>query len=106
MAKSTIIKGKNNPLFIDFAFDVPTDPTFGLNGFTTVEVKFGSETYTNVVDPAVVVIVSDTRLQLNLGNTSEEFASYFTINGYNGTYPDGYQLTSKCMGNLEIPKMC
>tara|TARA_R110002167_G_scaffold223999_1_gene429381 strand:- start:243 stop:563 length:321 start_codon:yes stop_codon:yes gene_type:complete len=106
MTQNIIIKGKDNPLVIDFTFNVPVDPTFGLLGFDTLEVKFGEEVYTDQADPTVVQILSDTRLQINLGSTSEEFASYFVMTGYNATYPDGYQLTSKCLGNLEIPRMC
>lgn len=106
MAQNIIVKGKDNPIIIDFTFNVPTDPSFGLTGFDYIEVKFGSETYTSTADPSVVVINSNTQLQLNLGGTAEVYPSYLVINGYNATYPLGYQLTSKCLGNLEIPCMC
>lgn len=106
MSQKFIIKGRDNPVVINFTFDVDGDPSFGLNGFTDIEVIFGSETYTLLLDPTVVVVNSDTQLQLNLGDTSEEFPSYFVITGINATYPDGYVLTSKCLGNLDIPCMC
>lgn len=102
----TIIKGKDNPILLTFTFKVPNNPSFGLTGFSDLEVKFGSETYTLLLNPTIVEVISDTQLQLNLGGTSETFSSYFVINGYNATYPDGYQLTSKCLANLTIPKMC
>lgn len=96
---------QENPIVINFIFEVDTDPTFGLDSFTTLEIKFGEEVYTQA-DTDVVTIVSNTQLSLNLGNTSEMYASYLVINGYNTTYPEGYQLTSKCLGNLDIPHMC
>ena len=106
MPQNIIIKGKDNPIVINFSFVVPTDPTFGLTGFDDIEVVFGAETYTLLLDPTIVVVVSDTQLQLNLGGTSEAFPSYFKITGFNGTYPNGYELTSKCQGNLDIACMC
>lgn len=106
MAQNIIVKNKGNPLVINFTFNVPTDPSFGLNGFDYIEVIFGSETYNSTTDPSVVIINSNTQLQLHLGGTSEAYSSYLVINGYNATYPLGYQLTSKCLSNLEIPRMC
>lgn len=104
--QNTIIKGRDNPVVIEFSFDVPTDPSFGLSNFTDIHVFFGQETYTLLNDPDVVIVNSDTQLQLNLGGTSEIVPSYFTIVGFNNTYLDGYELTSKCQGNLGIPKLC
>lgn len=106
MSQDIIIKGKDNPLVINFTFNVPADPTFGLNGFDDIQVVFGTETYTLLLNPTIVVINSDTQLQLNLGSTAEAYPSYLVITGVNGTYPNGYCLTSKCLSNLNIPRMC
>jgi hypothetical protein len=105
MNHDVIIKGRNNHIFLDFTFDVPTKPDFGLKDFTNIELKFGAEVYNSNTDPEVVVVASDTRLRLSLGATSEEFSSYFVINAYNGTYPEGFQLTSRCLDNLTVPKL-
>lgn len=101
-----IVKGRDNPVVIDFTFQVEGFPNFGLISFTDMEVIFGTETYTLLLDPTIVVVNSNTQLQLNLGDTAEEFPSYLVITGFNVDYPDGYVLTSKCLANLTIPRMC
>lgn len=104
--QDTVIKGKDNPLVINFTFSIPSDPTFGLDTFTEIDVNFGAEDYSLTADPTIVVVNSNTQLQLNLGDTAEPYPSYLTIVGTNATYPDGYELTSKCLGNQVLFKMC
>ena len=103
--ENLIILNRDNPLVMDITFNT-NQVNFSLNDFTEIEVIFGAETYTLSGDPDVIVINSDTQLQLHLGGTSEEYASYLVITGFHPDYPNGYVITSKCKGNLEIPRMC
>ena len=110
MTMNVVIPDKANPIVINFTFSVPSDPSFGLSGFTEINVGWGGITYTLTGNPTVVVVNSDTQLQLNLGSvtTSGDIPTYLVIEGINGTYPVGneYVLTNKCLNNLGIPCIC
>ena len=79
-----------------------------LQTLTDIEVVFGAEIYTLLIDPAVVVVASDTRLELYLQGTAETQSSHFNIRVFNAAHPRplGYAVTSACLGNLERPKIC
>tara|TARA_R110000787_G_scaffold14073_2_gene43715 strand:+ start:40 stop:372 length:333 start_codon:yes stop_codon:yes gene_type:complete len=110
MSLNTVIPNKANPLIINFTFSVPSDPSFGLSGFTEINVSWAGTVYTLTGNPTIVVVNSDTQLQLNLGSvtTSADIPTYLVIEGINATYPvgDEYVLTNKCLNNLSIPCIC
>lgn len=110
MTQKTIYPNRDNPVAIEFSFNVPTDPSFGLNSFDEIFVVFREIEYSSVSDPTIVKVISNTELNLHLGTevTSGDVPTYFTIYGVNGTYPapEGYLLTNKCMGNLSAPCIC
>ena len=110
MLQNIIFPNRDNPVVINFTFNVPTDPTFGLNSFDEIFVQFAGEEYSSVSDPTIVVVSDNTTLELYLGTevTAETIPTYFTIWGTNATYPapEGYLLTNKCYGNLGAPCIC
>tara|TARA_R110000851_G_scaffold295791_1_gene450783 strand:- start:78 stop:410 length:333 start_codon:yes stop_codon:yes gene_type:complete len=110
MALDTVIPNKANPILINFTFDVPSDPSFGLNSFTEINVSWLGVTHTLTVDTTVVVVNSNTQLQLNLGSvtSASDIPTYLVIEGINATYPVGneFVLTNKCLSNLGVPCIC
>ncbi len=110
MALDAVFPQKANPVVVNFSFDVPSDPAFGLQGFNDLKVTWIGVDYTLLLNPEVVVVVSNTQLQLNLGSVTNvgDFATYLHIEGTNDTYPVGneYILSNRCLGNLHIPRIC
>jgi hypothetical protein len=96
---SKILLGKDN--FIPIVF---TD--VDLTAFDRVEAIFGSDARDSVANPASVVVHSATELRLFFGDTTETGGHYWIINGYDTQNPNGYELTSKCLGNLAPSTVC
>lgn len=104
----TIIKGSGNPIVLNLSGVFADDTVFSLQTMTDIEVVFGAETYTLLSDPSVVVVDSDTRLELYLQGTSETQSSHLNIKVFNAAHPRplGYSVTSACLANLARPKIC
>lgn len=99
MSQNTIIKGKNNPVIIEFT-------GVDLTQFTNIQVKYGSDIRTLADNPASVVVNSSTELELNFQDTTETSSQYWCINGFNNANPNGIELTSACLGNLPKSPIC
>lgn len=89
MPQNVIIKGKDNPVVITFAF-TGDFASLGLNTFTSVSVQVGDETYTT--GGPNLSIESNSELRLKIGDVTTLDAGYYlpTIIGYSATYDDGF----------------
>ncbi len=105
MAQDIIIKGRDNQMVVNFTFDVPEIADFNLSNLTDLELTFGSESYKLTTDPAVVYLISENSLGINLSGTSETSAHYLDIVAHHDRFPQGFQLTNRHMSNLTIPKL-
>ncbi len=105
MAQDTIIKGKDNQMVINFSFDIPEIVGFDLSTLADVELTFGSESYKLSTDPAVLYLISENSLGINLSGTSETTSHYLDIVAHHARFPQGFQLTNRHMNNLTIPKL-
>lgn len=98
MSLNKIVKGKDNPVIINFTFggDFEQD---GLNTFTEIVLTIGGETYSTNTTPNNLVIVNNSQLKLIIGDVTSLNAGYYIpeIVGFNTTnYDDGYLLSGKC----------
>ena len=101
-AANFFIKGRDNPVVINFTFA----DGFSLADFDRIEFKIGNETYDSAVDAAAVVYAGS-KLTLSIGDTTALAVGKYTptIIGYSATYDDGYVLTSKAnavLGQMEV----
>lgn len=91
-----IYKGNDNPVVIAFTFtdDYEDD---GLLNFTDILVVVGGESYTLLLTPENVTVVSATELRIKIGDTTSLSAGRYqlTIVGFSDIYDDGYVLTKK-----------
>lgn len=97
--QNTIVRGRDNAVVIEFA-------GVDLTLFNRVEATFGADTRDSVANPGDVVVASATELRLKFGDTAETQANYWEIVGFDGANPDGIELTSKCLGNLDASPVC
>ena len=97
MAQNKIIKGVDNPVIINFRFKGDF-AALGLNTFTSITLDLGNETYTTILNPANLFIVSNTQLRLKIGDaTALAVGTYLPeIVGFNATYNDGYLISGLC----------
>lgn len=104
----TITKAAGNPVALDVNGTFVDGTALSLQSMTDIEVVFGDETYTLLSDPSVVVVASNTRLELYLQGTLETRPSHFNIKVFNAAHPRplGYAVTSACLANLARPKIC
>jgi hypothetical protein len=100
MAQNNIIKGKNNPVSIIFSGVVD------LTLYSDISAAFGSDTRTKISNPTSVVVVSASQLDLFFNDTTETGGNFWTIFGIDGSNPDGFELTSECIGNLPKTYVC
>ena len=91
--QNTVYLGKDNPIVLEFGFEGDFE-TGGLSNFTDIQVTIGGELYTLLLNPASVVVESDTELRILIGTvTSLTEGSYsIEIIGVSATYDDGYNL--------------
>ena len=102
MAANFFIKGRDNPVVINFTF---TD-SFDLDDFDRIVFEIGNETYDSAANAAAVVYAGS-KLTLSIGDTTALAAGKYTpiITGYSANYDDGYVLTSKAnavLGQMEV----
>ena len=96
---SIIVKGRDNYVSIKFS-----DVT--LTSFEKIEAAFNEDKRDSVANPGSVVVFSDTELRLFFGDTTESGGYHWDIVGFDLQNPGGYQLTSKCLGNLPKTTTC
>lgn len=97
--QNTIYKGYDNPVIMEFTFGGDF-AALGLNNFTSIDVKVGTETHSTI--DGKVEIVSATELALKIGDSTALAAGSYQpiVVGYNATYDDGYVLTMKGSAGL------
>jgi hypothetical protein len=107
MAQNVIVKGKDNPVVINFTFTGDFAAS-GLNAFTSVTLAIGGESYNTVSDPDNLSIESATELRLKIGDTTSlDVGNYLPqITGFSATYDDGFLLTGTCKPILPTIKVC
>ena len=92
--QNVVYLGRDNPIIVNFTFtgDFAND---GLSNFTDIQVTIGDETYTLLVNPANVIVSSDTQLRILIGDTTSLSPGGYQIKiiGISAIYDDGYVLT-------------
>lgn len=99
MSQDTIIKGKDNPVVIIFG-------GVDLTSLTDIRVTYGSDSRLKSTDPTSIVVISATELELNFQDTTETVVNYWCIDGIDALNPNGIELTSKCLKNLNRSPIC
>lgn len=104
MAQDEIIKGKDNPVVINFG-------GINLSIVDDISATFGSDTRTLLLNPTSIKAEYDaltdiSTLSLYFGDTVETQSNYWVIFFTDGDNPNGYDLTSKCLGNLTKTGVC
>ena len=104
MAQDEIIKGKDNPVVIEFG---------GINLLLVDDISaaFGNDTRTLLLNPSSFKVEYDalteiSTLSLYFGDTTETQSNYWVIFYTDALNPNGYDLTSKCLGNLTKTGVC
>lgn len=94
MAKNKIIKGRDNPVVLNFIF-YDSFAADGLNNFNKIVVEVGGESYNTEDNPDKVIVNGEFQLALLIGDvTNLESGNYdLTVTGYSSTYDNGYELT-------------
>lgn len=98
MAQNTIIKGKDNPVVINFT-------GVDLTLFTDISVHFGADQRTLLSDPASIIVKSATELELNFQDTAETSANYWCVTGFDALNTSGIELTSRNLDNLPFSRV-
>ncbi len=99
MPQDTIIKGKDNPVVIIFG-------GVDLTLLTDIRVSYGADSRLKSTDPASIVVISATELELNFQDTTETTTQYWCIDGIDALNPNGIELTGKCLKNLNKSPIC
>lgn len=99
-AANFFIKGRDNPVVINFTFA----DGFSLADFDRIEFKIGGETYATDTDPTRLFVDGES-LTVSIGDTTAlAVGRYFPeIIGYSSTYDDGYVLSSRMNPSLTEP---
>ena len=107
MPQNVIVKGKDNPVVMEFSFTGDFEAS-GLNTFTEVKLTIGGEEYSTVANPDNLSIESATELRLKIGDSTElDVGCYLPeIVGFSATYDDGYLLSGKCKAILPTIRVC
>jgi hypothetical protein len=102
--QNLIIKGKDNPVVMQFTFDGEF-AEIGLANFTRITLTIGGETYDSDTQPTLLFTNGNNELRLKVGDTTAlEVGTYIAeIVGFNIIYNDGY-LISGADKNL-LPKI-
>jgi len=66
-----------------------------------IQVQFGSESYSLINDPLIVIVTSATELSLNLSATLEVGKVFSTVTYFDGTSVLGTDITSRELGNSD-----
>lgn len=93
MAQSIVIPNKDNLVVLTFG---GVDLTLA----TDIQILFGSESFTKLLDPTIVIVDSATQLSLDLSSTSEVGRIFVTVTYVDGASVNGTDITSQELGNL------
>ena len=94
MAQNLVIASKDNKVVFVFG-------GIDLTLATNIVVNFGSETYSVINDPLIVVVSSATELSLNLSATAEVGKIFATVTYFDGASVNGTDITSQELGNSD-----
>lgn len=94
MAQNTIYKGRDNPVVIEF---VGVDLTL----LDDISVSIGADNRTLLSNPASVIVLSATELELNFQDTTETGGHVVEIYGIDALNPDGFLFTSAIKDPLD-----
>ena len=92
MSQNLVIPNKDNKVVYVFS---GVDLTLS----TDIQVEFGSESYSLVNDPLIVIVTSATELSLNLSATLEVGKVFSTVTYFDGASVNGTDITSRELGN-------
>jgi hypothetical protein len=102
MSQNTVILTKNNPVVIDFAFPLSTNPKVtnnfaetGLDNFTELTIDIGNESYSTLSTASNLFKNGGFQLRLSIGAVTNLVEGNYSIevNGFSAAYPDGYLLS-------------
>lgn len=68
---------------------------------TDIQVQFGDESYSLLLDPLIVIVTSATELSLNLSSTGEVGKVFSTVTYFDGASVLGTDITSRELSNSE-----
>jgi hypothetical protein len=94
MAQNLVIANKDNLVVYVFG-------GVDLTSATDIQVVFGSETYSLINDPLIVIVTSATELSLNLSATAEVGKVFSTVTYFDGASVNGTDITSQELGNSD-----
>jgi hypothetical protein len=94
MSQNLVIANKDNLVVYVFA-------GVDLTTATDIKVKFGSESYTLLLNPSVVIVTSATELSLNLSATLEVGKVFSTVAYFNAASTLGTDITSRELANAD-----
>jgi len=93
MSQNLVIPNKDNKVVLTFS---GVDLTLA----TDLKILFGSESYSLLLDPTIVVVDSATQLSLDLSATSEVGRIFLTATYFDGASTNGTDITSQELSNL------
>lgn len=93
MSLNLVIPNKDNRVALNFN-------GVDLTVATDIRVDFGAETYTLLLDPAVVIVDSATQLSLDLSGTSEVGKVFVEVTYFDVGSTNGSEITSRELANL------
>ena len=94
MSQNLVIANKDNLVVFEFG-------GIDLTLADDIQVKFGSENYTKLLDPLIVIVTSATELSLNLSATAEVGKVFATVTYIDGASVNGTDITSRELGNSD-----
>lgn len=103
LKKNTIILGRDNEVSMNISFRGKFSGD-GLDNFTEIRLNIGGETYSTVDTPASLLVENGTRLILRIGTVTQLPPGDYRpeVIGINGTYDDGYVLTSPVYNPIDF----
>lgn len=87
MAQDKIIKNRDNPIVVIFS-------GVDLTLLTDIQVKFGNDERTLLLNATSVIVNSATELELNFQDTTETKANILCIKGFDSNNPNGLLFTA------------
>lgn len=94
MSQNLVIANKDNLVVYVFG-------GIDLTVATDIQVQFGAESYSLLLDPLIVIVTSATELSLNLSATAEVGKVFSTVTYFDGASTLGTDITSRELGNSD-----
>lgn len=94
MSQNLVIPNKDNKVVFVFG-------GIDLAAATDIQVQFGAESYSLLLNPTVVSVDSSTELSLDLSGTAEVGKIFATVTFFDGSSVNGTDITSRELGNSD-----